>query len=147
MLLYLASLSSSSSRQVISRPNSRYFTRRFRTSSTSKQADSSWLRDGGKDLDKNPSLSSVHPSRRAHHCRQKFIVVAQSPSNSSNQQRHHTPRNPFDPFPRQAISRIPHSAVVPFLGLLSRGHGGPSVSDAFPAFWVLAGWPRRVEGF
>ena len=139
MLLYLASLSSSSSRQVISRPNSRYFTRRFRTSSTSKQADSSWLRDGGKDLDKNPSLSSVHPSRRAHHCRQKFIVVAQSPSNSSNQQRHHTPRNPFDPFPRQAISRIPRSAVVPFLGLLSRGHGGPSVSDAFPAFWVLAG--------
>ena len=56
----MASLSSSSSNQVNSRANSRYSTRRFRNSSTSKQAASRWLRDGVKNLNKTPLDQSVH---------------------------------------------------------------------------------------
>ena len=56
----MASLSSSSSNQVNSRANSRYSTRRFRNSSTSKQAASRWLRDGVKNFNKTPLDQSVY---------------------------------------------------------------------------------------
>jgi len=59
-LHYMVSLSSSSSSHVNSRANSRYPTRRFRNSSTSKQAASRWLRDGVKNLNKTPLDQSVH---------------------------------------------------------------------------------------
>ena len=102
----MASLSSSSSNQVNSQANSRYSTRRFRNSSTSKQAASRWLRDGAKNLNKTPWINpftflSVDPHAQVHLgtkiCHPRLI-----PLRFLVQQPHYTTSNPFEPFSEQA---------------------------------------------